>query len=153
MLPRVEYSVTVPVPVDAAFQAFQDLERLLHRGIYDEASWVEGKPWQVGSRLRYVIVQPVRATVSAVVTSISPPRAISLINHGLGVTGEQNITFGPDLKGGTRVRITMDLVGKSSELSESALHEAIALVLKDALDSMAALCQQRASSTPGQRRG
>lgn len=149
MLPRVEYSVTVPVPVDAAFQAFQDLERLLHRGIYDEASWVEGKPWQVGSRLRYVIVQPVRATVSAVVTAISPPRAISLINHGLGVTGEQNITFGPDLKGGTRVRITMDLVGKSSELSESALHEAIALVLKDALDSMAALCQRRASSTPG----
>jgi hypothetical protein len=149
MLPRVEYSVTVPVPVDAAFQAFQNLERLLHRGIYDEASWVEGKPWQVGSRLRYVIVQPVRATVSAVVTSISPPRAISLINHGLGVTGEQNISFGPDLKGGTRVRVTMDLVGKSSELSESALHEAIALVLKDALDSMAALCQRRASSTPG----
>ncbi|HMD16498.1 MAG TPA: SRPBCC family protein [Terriglobales bacterium] len=149
MLPRVEYTVTVPVPVDAAFQAFQDLERLLHRGIYDKASWVEGKPWQPGSRLRYVIVQPVSATVSAVVTSISPPRAISLINHGLGVTGEQNITFGPDLKGGTRVRITMDLVGKSSELSEKALHEAIAFVIKDALDTMAALCQRRASPAPG----
>jgi hypothetical protein len=149
MLPRVEYSVTVPVPVDAAFQAFQDLERLLHRGIYDEVSWVEGKPWQPGSCLRYVIVQPVRATVSAVVTSISPPRAISLINHGLGVTAEQNVSFGPDLKGGTRVRMTMDLVGKSSELSESALHEAIALVLKDALDSMAALCQRRASPAAG----
>jgi len=149
MLPRVEYSVTVPVPVDAAFHAFQDLERLLHRGIYEEASWVEGEPWQVGSRLRYVIVQPVRATVSAVVTSISPPRAISLINHALGVTGEQNVSFGPDLKGGTRVRITMDLVGKASELSESALHEAVALIIKDALDTMAALCQRRASSARG----
>src|SRR5208282_6788806 len=149
MLPRVEYSVTVPVPVDAAFQAFQDLERLLHRGIYDEASWVEGKPWQVGSRLRYVIVQPVRATVSAVVTSISPPRAISLINHGLGVTAEQNVSFGPDLKGGTRVRITMDFVGKPSELSESAPHEAATFVVKDALDTMAALCQRRVSSASG----
>jgi len=72
---------------------------LLHRGIYNEASWVEGKPWQVGSRLRYVIVQPVCTTVSAVVTSISPHRTISLINHALGVTTEQNVTFGPDPKG------------------------------------------------------
>jgi hypothetical protein len=149
MLPRVEYSVTVPVPVDAAFKAFQDLERLLHRGIYSEASWVEGAPWQVGSRLRYVIVQPVQATVSAVVTSISPPRAISLLNHALGVTAEQNVSFGPDLKGGTRVRMMMNLIGKSNELSDSAIHEAITFVTKDALDTMAVLCQRRASSASG----
>jgi|SRR5271157_4007238 len=149
MLPRIEYSVTVPVSVDAAFEAFQHLERLLHRGIYDEASWVQGEPWQVGSRLRYRVVQPIRTTISAVVTSISPPRAISLINHGLGVIAEQNVSFGPDLKGGTRVRMTVDLVGKSSELSESAFQDAVAFIIKDALDSMAALCQQRAAPAPG----
>jgi hypothetical protein len=149
MLPRVEYSVTVPVPVDAAFKAFQDLERLLHRGIYNEASWIEGKPWQVGSRLRYVIVQPVPTTISAVVTSISPPRAVSLLNHALGITAEQSVSFGPDLKGGTRVRMTMDFVGKSSELSESAIHETIAFLTRDALDTMALLCQRRASSASG----
>ncbi len=149
MLPRVEYSVTVPVPVDAAFQAFQDLERLLHRGIYDEALWTEGVPWQVGSRLRYAIVQPVRTTISAVVSSISPPRAISLLNHALGVTAEQNISFGPDLKGGARVRMTMDFVGKPSELSESTLHEAVTFLVKDALDTMADLCLRRASSASG----
>jgi hypothetical protein len=149
MLPRIEYSVTVPVSVDAAFEAFQHLERLLHRGIYDEASWVQGEPWQAGSRLRYRVVQPIRTTISAVVTSISPPRAISLINHGLGVTAEQNVSFGPDLKGGTRVRMTVDLVGKSSELSESAFHDAVAFIIKDALDSMAALCQRRATPAPG----
>jgi hypothetical protein len=130
-----------------AFHAFQNLERLLHRGIYDEASWVEGAPWNVGSRLRYVVVKPVRATISAVVSSISPPRAISLINHALGVTAEQNVFFRSDLTGGVRVRMTMDFVGKPSELSESALHEAVTFVVKDALDSMAALCQRRASSS------
>ena len=147
MLARIEYSVTVPVSVEAAFSAFQDLERLLHRGIYDEASWVEGAPWEVGSRLRYVVAKPVRCTISVVVSSISPPRAISLLNHALGVTAEQNISFSPDLKGGTRVRMTMDFVGKPSELSESALHEAVTFVVKDALDTMAALCQRRASAS------
>jgi hypothetical protein len=144
MLPRVEYSVTVPVPVDAAFRAYQDLERLLHRGIYDEALWVEGEPWQVGSRLRYVILKPVRATASAVVTSISPARAISLLNHALGVTAEQHVYFDPDLKGGTRVRMTMDLIGKSTELSEATLREAVTFITHDALDTMAALCLRRA---------
>lgn len=146
MLPRVEYSVSVPVPVDVAFRAFLDLERLLHRGIYDEASWIEGAPWQVGSRLRYVIVQPVATTISAVVTSISPPRAISLLNHAVGVTGEQHVSFGPDLKGGTRIRMTMDLIGKSTELSEAALRDAVTFVVRDALDTMAALCGRRESS-------
>jgi len=83
------------------------------------------------------------------VTSISPPRAVSLLNHALGVTAEQNVSFGPDLKGGTRVRITMDFVGKPSELSENALHEAVTFIVKDALDTMAALCQRRASSASG----
>ncbi|MFI5102266.1 MAG: SRPBCC family protein [Terriglobales bacterium] len=149
MLPRIEYSVTVPVAVDAAFQAFQDLERLLHRGIYTEVSWIEGKPWQVGSRLRYAVVHPVETTISAVVTSSSPPRAISLLNHAVGVTAEQNVSFGPDLKGGTRVRMTMDLIGKSTELSESALQDAVTFVVKDALDTMVLLCQRRASSASG----
>ena len=149
VLPRIEYSVTVPVPVDVAFHAFQDLERLLHRGIYDEASWVEGAPWQVGSRLRYVIIHPVETTISAVVISISSPRAISLLNHALGITAEQHVAFGPDLKGGTRVHMTMDLIGNSTELSESALHDAVIFVTRDALDSMVALCQRRPSSATG----
>jgi hypothetical protein len=146
MLPRIEYIVTLPVPVDSAFHAFQNFERLLHRGIYDEATWVEGKPWQVGSRVRYVVVRPVQAIISAVVSSISPPRAVCLINHALGVTAEQNVSFGPDLKGGTRVRMTMDLVGKSPELSEAALHDAVSFITRDALDTLVDVCRPRASS-------
>jgi len=149
MLPRFEYTVTVPVSVDGAFKAFQNLDRLLHRGIYEEAVWVEGEPWQVGSRVRYVIAQPVPATVSTVVTAISPPRSISLLNHALGVTAEQHVSFGPDLKGGTRVRMTMELFGKSTELSDSALHDAVEFVMRDALDTMSALCRRGDAATSG----
>jgi hypothetical protein len=144
MLPRIEHSVTVPVPADVAFQAFLNLERLLHRGIYDEILWVEGEPWKVGSRLRYSLLQPVRTTISAVVTSINPPRAISLLNHALGVTGEENVFFNPAPKGGTMVRITIDFVGTSTELSEEEIQSKVAFVIKDALDTMAAPCTRRA---------
>jgi hypothetical protein len=151
VLPSVEYSVTVPVPVDVAFHAFQNLERLLNRGIYDEAVWTEGAPWQVGSRVRYLLVQPVRATISSVVTAISPPRSIDLISHALEVTAEQHVSFGPDLKGGTRIRMALNLVGKSTDLSESELQKAAAFITRDALDTVVADCQRRrASSAPGQ---
>jgi hypothetical protein len=150
MLPRVEYSVTIPVSVDAAFHAFQDLNRLLHRGIYEEASWIEGKPWEVGSRLRYVVIKPVQATISAVVNSLSAPRAISLLNHALGIVADQQVTFGPDLKGGTRVRMTLEFVGEPTELPESVIQEAVAFLAKDALDTLTALFDQpRGSSASG----
>ena len=150
MLPRVEYSVTIPVSVDAAFHAFQDLNRLLHRGIYEEASWIEGKPWEVGSRLRYVVIKPVQATISAVVNSLSAPRAISLLNHALGIVADQLVTLGPDLKGGTRVRMTLEFVGEPTELPESVIQEAVAFLAKDALDTLTALFDQpRGSSASG----
>ena len=149
VLPVVEYSITVPVPVDAAFRAFQNLDRLLHRGIYEEAIWTEGTPWNVGSRIRYTITQPVRTTVAAVVTAISAPRSVDLLNHALGVTAEQHVSFGPDLHGGTRIRMTMTLVGKSTELSDAELLQAIEFVTHDALDTVAALCRgNNAAASP-----
>jgi hypothetical protein len=144
MLPRVEHFVVVPVPVEVAFQAFLDLERLLNRGVYDEASWTEGIPWQVGSRIRYVIVKPVQATVTAVVTAIHPPHSISLLNHGLGVTAEQNVYFNPNIKGGTIIRVSMDLIGKAFELSDSSLADAASFILRDALNTVVELCKRRA---------
>jgi len=142
VLPVVEYSVTVPVPVDAAFRVFQNLDRLLNRGLYQEVSWTEGEPWQVGSRIRYVLAKPVQATVTAVVTAISPPRSVDILNHALGVTAEQHVSFGPDLKGGTRIRMTMTMVGKSNELSESDLQKTATFITRDALDTVVAYCRQ-----------
>ena len=150
MLPQVEYSVTVPVSVDVAFRAFQNLDRLLHRGIYEEAAWVEGEPWKVGSRIRYTIIQPLHATVAAVVTAISAPRSVDLLNHALGVTAEQHVSFSPDLAGGTRIRMIMTLVGKSMDLSAAELLKAIEFVTHDALDSVAAFCQGNQAAASSQ---
>jgi hypothetical protein len=148
VLPSVGYSATLPVPVHVAFWAFQHLDQLLHREIYAEAGWVEGEPWKVGSRLHYVLLQPVCVTVSAVGTSSSPPRSVDLLNHGLGVTAKQHVSFGPGLKGGKRIRMTMTLVGKSTEFTENKLLEAATFVTHDALDRVVSSWSRGASSAP-----
>jgi len=42
------------------------------------------------------------------------------------------------------VRVTMDFVGTSTELSEKEIQSKVAFVIKDAMDTMAALCKRRA---------
>ena len=148
VLSRIEYSVAVPVPAATAFRAFCDLDRLLHRGIYDEATWIEGPPWKVGSRIRYVISKPFAATILSVVTSCDPSRSVGILNHALGITAEQNVTFVADAKRGTRILMTMDFVGKSPAVPENVIQDAISFLTQDALDTVAALCQPgRASSS------
>lgn len=146
MLPRVEYSVTAPTTPEQLWEAFCDLTRLLHRGIYSDASWTEGPPWQPGSRLRYVVVKPVAAVVSSVVTLADPPKRISIINHALGITADQIVTFTLAANGITKVTMTMDFVGKSPVLSPQAVADALTFVTRDALNTMLDRWQQKQSA-------
>jgi hypothetical protein len=143
MLPRVEYSVTARTTPDKLWEAFCDLTRLLDAGLYSEATWTEGEPWRAGSRLRYVVQKPIAATISAVVTLVEPPHRVSIINHALGITADQVVTFAKISNGQTRVTMTVEFVGESKDLPPHAVIEAIQLLTGNALDSMLARWKQK----------
>ena len=140
MLPRVEYSVTANATPEELWESFCDLTRLLGRGIYSEAIWTEGQPWQIGSRLRYVVTYPVEATVSAVVTLSEPPSKVGLLNHALGITAQQLVTFTRIGKDTTRVVMIMDAVGEATVAID--VPEAVRFFTKDALDTMLSRWQE-----------
>lgn len=144
MLPCIEYSVTARTSPEQLWEAFCDLNRLLNRGIYREATWIEGLPWQLGSRVRYTVEKPLPAVISSVVTSIDRPRRISIINHSLGITADQIVTFTTFPSGTTRVTMVMEFVGDSNELAPQLVVDAIDFLTRDALDSMIARWQQKA---------
>ena len=142
MVPRVEYSVTAKASPQQLWDAFCDLGRLLDRGIYSEAAWTQGEPWLRGSRLRYVVLQPVEATVSAVVTHIEPPLKVGLLNHALGVTVQQMVIF-TRLKDSTRVDLVMDAVGESTGPASFDVTQVLTFFAKDALDTMLARWREK----------
>jgi len=80
-----------------------------------------------------------------VVTFVDPPKRVSIINHGLGVTADQIVTFAPIPNGMTRVTMTVDFVGQSPVLSPQGVADALTFVTRDALDSMLARWQQKSS--------
>jgi hypothetical protein len=136
MLPRVEYSVTAPASPEEVWLAFSDLSRLLGRGIYSEAVWTEGPPWEMGSRVRYVVLHPLKATVSAVVSLSEPPLKVGLINHALGITAQQLVTFSRVKSDTTRVIMTMDFVGESTAPTPIDVGAVLRFYTHDALDTM-----------------
>jgi hypothetical protein len=142
MLRRVDYSVVVPVPPVLAFRAFCDLTRLLNRGIYAEAVWIEGEAWRVGSRVRYVVQKPVAAVILAVITSCDPTHSVSVLNHGLGITAEQLISFRATSTESTTVRMVVGALGTSREISENEVQRGIEFLTHDALDTLGAICEQ-----------
>jgi hypothetical protein len=143
MLPHIEYSVTARTSPEQLWEAFCDLSRLLNRGTYTDATWIEGQPWQVGSRVRYTLEKPVAAVILSVITAVDPPRRISLINHSLGITADQIVTFYAFPSGTTRVSMVIEFVGESNQLTPQAVVDAIDFLTKDALDSMIARWQQK----------
>jgi uncharacterized protein YndB with AHSA1/START domain len=146
MLSRFEYSVSAPAPPERLWEAFADLERLLNRGIYSEAVWTEGEPWKKGSRVRYTVIQPRDATISAVVTLVEPPHRLTLLNHALGITAEQVVTFTKKKDGLTHVTMALDFVGTSRELFPAEVFDAIRFLAHDALDTMLAQLKQNRSA-------
>lgn len=141
MLRRVEYSVMVPVPPVLAFRSFCDFKRLLNRNLYAEAAWIEGAPWHPGSRARFVVLHPVAAVISAVVSSCDPPNSVSLIHHGLGITAEQQVTFRMEGKDATMVRIVLEAIGRSREISDAEVQRGIEFLTRDALDTLLPNCE------------
>jgi len=143
MLPRIEYSVSARTSPEQLWEAFCDLTRLLNRGTYTDATWIEGQPWQVGSRVRYTLEKPLAAVILSVITSVDPPRRVSIINHSLGITADQIVTFYTFPSGTTRVTMMIEFVGQSNELAPQAVVDAINFLTRDTLDSMIARWQKK----------
>ena len=79
--------------------------------IYGGISWAKGKPWAPGSRLRIEIIRPVKAVVDHVITICSPAEHVAWIDHALGNTMEQWVTFDALPDGGTRVHTWAEVAG------------------------------------------
>jgi polyketide cyclase/dehydrase/lipid transport protein len=109
---HVEYSIVTKASAQIAWDLFCDTSKWnLLPNTYGNVRWIEGEPWTPGSRLAFEVLQFGRVQVEQVITSCQPPRRVGWINHALGVTIEQWVTFDPDPGGGTRVSVWADFAG------------------------------------------
>lgn len=115
---RLEYQTTANCHLHDLWQVFRNIEDW-HRwtGIFGNAGWVSGKPWEEGSRFFIELLFPKRVDLEVVVLKSNAPEEIVLLSHGGGYAGEQWIHF-EDAFGKTTIRTAEAFVGSDKLTKE-----------------------------------
>ncbi|HUN88395.1 MAG TPA: SRPBCC family protein [Terriglobales bacterium] len=121
---RFSYEVIVKASPKLAWEIFSDWRRWhTFSNVYGRLEWTKGQPWTVGSRLSIEVLRPVQTTIDHVITHCDPAERVGWIDHAMGVTVEQWVSFEPRNESGTIVRATGEIVGSEPQLARTSLLE------------------------------
>jgi hypothetical protein len=101
---RFQYSVTTKACPRRAWAVFSDWTKWnSFANIYGEVKWLEGEPWNVGSRMEIEVLRPVEVVIDHLIICCEPGREIGWIDRALGITIAQWVEF--EKQGADRTRI------------------------------------------------
>jgi len=112
--------------------------------VYGAIRWVQGKPWAPRSRMRIEIVRPIQAVVDHVITICSPGEHVAWIDHVLGNTMEQWVTFDALPDGRTRVHTWAEITGATRTVAGYDCSEFLRGFMREWYDSFCAAADQLA---------
>jgi hypothetical protein len=121
-----DFQVVLNCPIETVFAIYVDVDRWQNRNIFGEIRWVQGKPWEEGSRLRIETVKPIRSHVDQVVQTFVPQQRVVYLSHVFGITCETRVTFIAASATQTAINVGMQLVGTLSRALGFAVEPAIA---------------------------
>jgi hypothetical protein len=142
---RLQYTGFTRANRGLAWQLFSDWRRW-HQfsDVYGDIRWQKGAPWEPGSRLRIEVVRPVKAIVDHVITVCSPPEFVAWIDHALGDTMEQWVTFYDLADGGTRIHTWADITGPTLMVAGRNVRDVIRDFMRGWYDNFCAECDKMA---------
>src|ERR1700731_1436180 len=101
---RFQYSVTTKASARGAWEVFSDWRKWnSFANIYGEVKWLEGEPWNVGSRMEIEVLRPVEVVIDHLIICCEPAREIGWIDKALGITIAQWVEF--EKEGVERTRV------------------------------------------------
>jgi hypothetical protein len=136
-----EFQIVLECPLAAVFAIYVDTDRWRNRSLFGDIRWVQGKPWEVGSRMRVETRSPIRSTVDQVLQNFVPCESVCYLSHVLGMTCETRVTFTPVSAQQTAIHVGMQLVGKASRVLGFALEPAIARATKGFFEELRKECE------------
>jgi hypothetical protein len=141
----LEYTAFTKASPSLAWELFSDPRHWPRfADVYGEIKWSKGKPWTPGSRLKIEIVRPVKATVDHVITVCSPPGQIAWIDHTMGNTMEQWLSFQALADGRTRVHTWVEITGAAPVLSDRKFSDFVRDFIRHWYDNFCSACDQLA---------
>jgi len=136
-----QFKVALECPLETAFAVYTDIGRWRNRNVFGDIQWVQGNPWEEGSRLRIETRVPLRSTIDQVVQHFSALESVSYISHVLGITAETRVTFQRISTTQTAIHVGMHLVGTVSRSLGFAIEPVIAKATKGFFEELRRECE------------
>jgi hypothetical protein len=136
-----EFQIVLNSPLNTVFAIYVDTDRWRNRNLFGDIRWVQGKPWEEGSRLRIETRIPIPSTVDQVVQVFEPHRKVVYLSHVFGITCETRVTFTPVSETQTAIDVAMELVGTTSRALGFALEPAIMKATKGFFEELRRDCE------------
>jgi hypothetical protein len=146
------FQIVFDCPLETVFAIYMDTDRWCNRSLFGDIRWVQGKPWEVGSRLRIETRSPIRSTVDQVLQRFERNESVSYISHVLGMTCETRVTFTRISLQRTALNVSMELVGRASRVLGFALEPAIAKATKGFFEELRKECEAAARGAESRAR-
>lgn len=107
-----EASVIARCKPEHVWQKFEQLQQWgWWNPIVGQCRWLDGSPWQKGSRFLMELVRPKRVTMKPVVLQATPPGKVGWVGSTLGFRGEHWFTFEAQGDGSTLLKTWEDSSG------------------------------------------
>jgi len=137
---RIAYSVDIARKPEAVWQVFTHWQYLLGDQVFRDFRWLEGEPWQAGSRMEVDMVMPFPFSIQRVITAVEAPHKVTWINHAQGITAVQWTTF-EERPEGTHVQTWAEYTAQSFPVLQRSLEEIIHEMIRHSLDSLKRACE------------
>lgn len=135
------FQLVLNSPLELVFEIYTDIQRWCNRNLFGDIRWVQGRPWEEGSRLRIETRFPLRSSVDQVVQHFSPNESVSYLSHVFGITCETRVKFIPLSDQQTSIYVDMNIVGTPSRVLDFAIEPLIAKVTKGFFDDLRRDCE------------
>lgn len=139
-----DFQIVLKCPLETVFSIYVDTDRWRNRNLFGDIRWVQGKPWEEGSRLRIETRVPIRSNVDQVVQHCSPNESVSYLSHVFGMTCETRVIFTAVSVHETAINVVMQLVGTPSRALGFALAPAITKATKGFFEELRKECEAAA---------
>jgi hypothetical protein len=118
----IEHSVIAKCAPEHAWQKFQMIEEWpWWNRVVGRARWIDGQPWQKGSRLSLEIAYPKRMALKPAITENNTPRAIAWA----GDNASMRFDFEPQSDGQTVLKAQAEFSGLKTVFGGGALRGAV----------------------------
>jgi len=134
---RLEYQTVARCKPEHVWQKFAKLEQWSWwLPVIGQTKWLQGQPWQKGSRFSMELVRPVHKTLQPVILEAATPNKLGWVGTSFGFRGEHWFSFEAQADGTTVLKTWEDSSGLLTALMSAKLKADLLSMHKEWLESL-----------------